>query len=306
MTIPDFQSVMLPLLQLAGDKSEHSVRDAYDHISKAFGLNEEERRAPIASGQQPIIENRVGWARTYMTKAGLLQSTRRGYFQIGELGLQVLAQNPPRIDSAFLRQYPAFVEFQQIKKGAVAGVEQQLGEPAIDDSRTPQELLEFGYLRLRNDLANELLDAIKQSPPAFFERLVVELLLRMGYGGSRKDAGKAIGRSGDGGIDGIIQEDKLGLDAIYVQAKRWQGSVGSREIRDFVGSLVGHNANKGVFITTSSFTREAVDYTSTIQHHVKLVDGEQLAQFMIDHGVGVHTVDTYEVKRIDTDYFTET
>ena len=305
MAIPDYQTIMLPLLRLAEDKQEHSIREAYDSIANLFQLSEGERRQPLPSRQQPIIENRVGWARTYLAKAGLLESTRRAHFRITELGLEVLSQNPPGIDVQFLRQFPAFVEFTKIRKDGDGGREPQAEEEGTDSSRTPQELLEYGYQRIRSDLAQELLSQVKQASPQFFERLVVELLLRMGYGGSRRDAGEAIGRSGDGGIDGIIKEDRLGLDVIYIQAKRWEGVVGSKEVRNFVGSLVGQKANKGVFITTSGFSRDALDYVTTIGHKVILIDGETLAQLLIDSDVGVSGVISYEVKKIDTDYFAE-
>jgi len=298
MAIPDYQAIMLPLLKLAQDKQEHAIRDAHGHIAQLFGLTEDERRELLPSGQQPIIENRVGWAKTYMTKAGLFESTRRGHFRITDLGMEVLSQNPPSIDLNFLRQFPSFIEFTRVRKDSDE-------EEDAASSRTPQELLEYGYQRIRKDLAQEIRDLVKGCSPRFFERLVVKLLLKMGYGGSRIDAGEAIGRTNDGGIDGIIKEDKLGLDVIYIQAKRWEGNVGSGEIRNFVGSLVGQNANKGVFITTSDFSRDAQEYAKTIGHNVILVDGQMLADLMIDHDVGVSTVDSYEVKKVDTDYFLE-
>ena len=303
MAIPDYQSIMLPLLKLAGDKQEHSIREAIDHISDLFGLTEGESRELLPSGQQPIIDNRVGWASTYLKKAGLLESPRRSMFTITTLGAQVLEKNPPELNIRFLDQFPQFVEFRKLRKED--DDEQLERELTEDSSRTPQELLEDGYQKIRQDLAQELLSLLKQASPRFFERLVVELLVKMGYGGSRKDAGEAVGQSGDGGIDGIINEDKLGLDVIYIQAKRWEAAVGSKEVRDFVGSLVGQKATKGIFITTSRFTRETVDYVRTIGHKVILIDGDRLAQFMIDYDVGVSKVSSYDVKKIDADYFTE-
>ena len=303
MTIPDYQSIMLPLLKLAGDKQEHSIREGIDHISDLFSLTEEEMKELLPSGQQSIIDNRVGWARTYLKKAGLLESPRRSYFTITTLGAQVLEKNPPEINVNFLDQFPQFVEFRKLRREED---DKQLDRDFTENSsRTPQELLEYGYQKIRKDLAQELLTVVKQASPQFFERLVVELLVTMGYGGSRKDAGKAIGQSGDGGIDGIINEDKLGLDVIYIQAKRWEAAVGSKEVRDFVGSLVGQKANKGILITTSRFTRDTVDYVRTIGHKVILIDGDTLAQLMIDHDVGVSRVSSYDLKKIDTDYFTE-
>jgi restriction system protein len=300
MPIPDYQSIMLPLLKFAGDKKEHSIREAIEHIANIFNLSEEERREVLPSGQQYIIDNRVSWARTFLKKAGLLESTKRSYFKITDLGLEVLQKNPIEINVKFLEQFPQFIEFRNLRK--------EKGEEEKEEenlTQTPQELLEYGYQRIKKDLASELLNLVKKSSPRFFEKLVVELLIKMGYGGSLKDAGKAIGQSGDGGIDGIIKEDKLGLDIIYIQAKRWENVVGSKEVRNFVGSLAGQKANKGVFITTSSFTRDALDYVKTIPHKVILIDGETLAQLMIENDVGVSKVISYDIKKIDSDYFEE-
>lgn len=305
MAIPGFQDVMLPLLRLAGDRQEHSIRETYDAIANLFQLSDEGRRQPLPSRRQPIFENRVGWARTYLTKAGLLESTRRAHFKITPLGLEVLSQDRPAIDVQFLKQFPAFVEFTKIRKDGDDERDQQADVEGTDPSRTPQELLEYGYQRIRHDLIQEVLSHAKQCSPTFFERLVVDVLLKMGYGGSRKDAGEAIGRSGDGGIDGYINEDRLGLDVIYIQAKRWEANVGSGEIRNFVGGLVGRNTNKGVFITTSGFTNDAREYAEKVGHNIILIDGEMLAQLMIDHDVGVSTVERYDLKKIDNDYFFE-
>jgi restriction system protein len=300
MAIPDYQSIMLPLLKMAGDRAEHSAREAYTHIADCFGLTEDEKRQTFPNGRQPVIENRVGWARTYLAKAGLLESTRRGYFRITESGTKLLGQDLPRIDLATLRQFPSFVEFQgRRNEGEQAAADEE------EISRTPQELLELGYEKINRDLEQEVLSEVRQCAPAFFEALVIDLLLSMGYGGSLRDAGEAIGRTGDGGIDGIIKEDRLGLDAIYVQAKRWQANVGAQEIRNFVGSLVGRNATKGVFITSSGFTRDALEYVKTIAHKVVLIDGESLARLMIEHDIGVSPVETFKVKKVDRDYFAE-
>src|SRR3989338_7824742 len=249
MANPDYQSIMLPLLKFAGDKKEHSIRDAIEYIAKLFKLTEWDRKELLPSGQSDIIGNRTGWARTYLKKAGLLETPKRGHFRITNLGLEVLQKNPSEINVKFLGQFPQFIEFRSIRKEKDSHEEPE--EIGLNSSQTPQELLEYGYQKITNDLAQEILGLVKQCSPRFFEKLVVELLLKMGYGGSLKDAGKAVGESGDGGIDGIIKEDKLGLDVIYIQAKRWENVVGSGEIRNFVGSLVGQKANKGVFITTS-------------------------------------------------------
>ncbi|MFQ3590399.1 MAG: restriction endonuclease [Chloracidobacterium sp.] len=300
MPIPDYQAIMLPLLRFAGDGIEHSLRDAIESLAAEFKLSDGERRELLPSGQQEVFANRVGWARTYMKKAGLLRATRRGFFQITERGQAALAQKPARIDSRFLNQYQEFRAFRALRKLPTNG------EPEDDEqTRTPEEALERAYQSLRTDLAADLLTQIKQNPPALFERLVVELLVKMGYGGSRKDAGRAIGKSGDEGIDGIIKEDKLGLDVIYIQAKRWEHTVGRPEIQKFAGALQGQRARKGIFITTSDFSRDAHDYASRIDSKIVLIDGEQLAQMLIDHNVGVAVIANYEIKRVDLDYLTE-
>ncbi len=301
MTIPDYQSIMLPLLKFAEDNQEHTIREAVEHIADSFKLTEQDRKEVLPSGSQYIIDNRVGWARTYLKKAGLLESPKRSYFKITSLGLDVLKKNPSEINVKFLEQFPLFIEFRNTKKEK----EEEEHEVESGSTQTPQELLEYGYQKIKKDLSQELLGFVKQSSPRFFERLVVELLLSMGYGGSRKDAGQAIGQSGDGGIDGIIKEDKLGLDVIYLQAKRWEGVVGSKEIRNFVGSLVGQKANRGVFITTSGFTKDALEYVKTITHKVILIDGEMLTQLMIENNIGVSKVISYDIKKIDSDYFVE-
>lgn len=292
---------MLPLLRFAGDGTEHSLRDAIEALASEFKLSDEERRELLPSGQQEVFANRVGWARTYMKKAGLLRTTRRGFFQITDRGQSVLAQRPAQIDCKFLDQYPEFRDFRVLRKQPTTNGETH----EEDQTRTPEEALERAYQNLRADLAAELLSQIKQSPPALFERLVVELLVKMGYGGTRKDAGRAIGKSGDEGIDGIIKEDRLGLDIIYIQAKRWDNTVGRPEIQKFAGALQGQRARKGIFITTSDFSQEAHDYASRIDSKIVLIDGEELAQMLIDHNVGVAPVANYEVKRVDSDYFTE-
>ena len=235
MAIPDYQSIMLPLLKLAGDRKEHSLREVIEALADEFKLTDEERKELLPSGRQATFDNRVGWARTYMKKAGLLESTKRGYFQITERGLDVLEQNPLQIDNAFLRQFPEFIEFQTPR-------DKKRIEQDISDTQTPGEEIEAAYQGVRQELATELLQTIKSCSPAFFERLVIDLLVKMGYGGTRKDAGQAIGGSGDGGIDGIIKEDRLGLDIVYIQAKRWDGPVGRPEIQKFVGALQGHRA----------------------------------------------------------------
>lgn len=301
MPIPDYQSIMLPLLRFASDEKEHSLREAIEGLSGEFGLTDDEKKELLPSGQQPTFDSRVAWARTYMTKAALLESPRRGYFRITQRGRDVLSKNPTQINVKFLEQFPEFIEFRAKRNEP----KEEAHVSETENLQTPGELLESAYQKLREDLAAELLKTVKECSPSFFERLVVDVLVKMGYGGSRKEAGKAIGRSGDEGIDGIINEDRLGLDVIYIQAKRWQAPIGRPEIQKFVGALQGHRANKGIFITTSSFTREAEDYVAKINSKIVLIDGEQLSQLMIDHNVGVTPVTSYETKKIDSDYFIE-
>jgi len=301
MAIPDYQTIMLPLLRLAGSQREYIFRETVDALANEFNLTNEERRELLPSGQQEIFSNRVGWARTYLKKAGLLESPRRGYLRITQRGLDVLAQNPPKIDAAFLDQFKEFQEFRALKREKTILKEKN----EIETEMTPEEALESAYQNLKNDLASDLLQQIKESPPSLFEKIVVELLVRMGYGGSRKDAGKAIGKSGDEGIDGIIKEDRLGLDIIYIQAKRWENTVGRPEIQKFAGALQGQRAKKGIFITTANFSRDAYEYASRIDSKVVLINGEQLTQYMIDNNIGVTPISNYELKRIDSDYFNE-
>ncbi|EHB50690.1 restriction endonuclease [Paenibacillus lactis] len=302
MTIPDFQSIMLPFLISVADRSEHKHSETIQKLAKFFGLSDEELRELLPSGRQAVFTNRVGWARTYLMKAGLIEYTRRGYCRITARGLTVINENPKGINISYLKRFPEFSNFHNTgsKEDQSPTSKENVTE---NENRTPEENLEYSYLKLREELAHELLTRLKNGTPQFFERVVVELLVKMGYGGSIADAGKAIGRSGDGGIDGMIKEDRLGLDIIYIQAKRWEGSVGRPEIQKFVGALQGNRARKGVFITTSSYTKEAREYVTHIDSKVALIDGEQMAQYMIDHNLGVTTIAIYEEKRIDSDFF---
>jgi restriction system protein len=302
VAIPDYQTVMLPLLGFLKDGKEHNLAEVVDSLGDEFDLSTEERQQLLASEQQTVIRNRAGWARTYLKKAGLIASTRRGYFRITERGQSVLASQPERIDVKYLEQFPEFVAFQQLRH-------ERSGEAPVPVSTasdaTPEEALDAAYARLRLDLEAELLERVKSASPAFFERLVVELLVRMGYGGTLRDAGQAVGKSGDGGIDGIIKEDRLGLDVIYIQAKRWDSTVGRPDIQKFAGALQGHRARKGVFITTSSFSADALEFASRIDSKIVLIHGAALAKHMIDQNVGVSVSRSYEVKKIDSDYFSE-
>ena len=299
--IPDYQSIMLPLLKYAGDKNEHHIRDAIEQLANEFGLTEEESKEVVPSGQQLTFDNRVSWAKTYLKKAGLVESTRRGYFRITERGVNVLEDRPDKINMKYLERYPEFTEFRNSSKS----VSEESGDVQEYEESTPEELMGIGHRKLQNDLAYELLDNIKRCSPSFFERLVIDLLVKIGYGGSREDAGKAIGKSGDEGIDGIIKEDKLGLDIIYVQAKKWENPVSRPEIQKFAGALQGQRAKKGIFITTSAFSKNAIEYTSVIDSKIILIDGEQLAKLMIENGVGVSKITSYDIKKIDSDYFME-
>jgi len=304
--IPDYQSLMLPLLKIVSDGAQHKYRDLIEQLAEEFQLSDDDRKELLASGNQAIFDNRVGWAKTYLKKAGLLDSPMRATFSISDLGRQVLATNPERIDSKYLKQFPSFLEFINTSK-----TDNDLDEENVatnsSSNQTPEESLDKAYQRIRTSLASELLNRVVELSPAFFERLVVELLVKMGYGGSIKDAGKAIGRSGDEGIDGTIKEDKLGLDIIYIQAKRWKPGniVGRPELQKFVGALAGQGAKKGIFITTSNFTKEALEYTPRNETKIVLIDGERLTQLMIDYNLGCTTQQNYEVKKLDSDYFDE-
>jgi restriction system protein len=312
MSIPDYQSLMLPLLEVLADGREHAVGEIRETVAARIGLPPAEREALLPSGKQPVFDNRIGWAKTYLDKAGLVRSIRRGVYRLTGRGASVVASHPKRVDVAFLMQFPEFEDFRRkgdedtIEPGAPARAGAAPSETAPATTvATPQELLETAYNQLRGAAEAELLAAVKAASFRFFERLVVDLLVRMGYGGSLKDAGKAIGRSGDDGLDGVIKEDHLGLDAIYVQAKRWERTVGRPEVQAFTGSLEGVRGRKGVFITTSTFSSEAREYVSRIEKKIVLVDGRQLAALMLDFGIGVTPVSTYEVKRVDGDYFSD-
>lgn len=282
---------------------EHSLGQAEEALAVHFKVTPAEQAELLPSGQQRIFRNRIGWARTYLKKAVLIESPRRGIFNITERGKNVLKSNPGRIDGKFLEQFPEFIEFRELSK---SDSDPTASVDVTPPKTTPEEAIEGAYQGLRGQLAQELLLRILACSPAFFEQLVVELLVKMGYGGSRRDAGERIGQTGDGGIDGIIKEDRLGLDTIFIQAKRWQGSVGRPEIQKFVGALQGQRARKGVFITTSTYTAEAVDYASRIDTKVVLIDGKHLADLMIDFDVGVTPAATYIVKKADSDYFEDT
>jgi restriction system protein len=298
VAIPDYQAVMLPILQTVADGQDHLMRDVTRLVADYFHLSIEERGRLLPSGQQTIISNRVAWAKTHMKMAGLLDNPARGYIRISSLGKQVLDKKPARVDVKFLKQFPSYVDF--VNKS------QPAEQATAEQPTTPKELINSAYKTLRSALAKEVLDKVRTASPQFFEEIVVRLLVAMGYGGSLADAGQRIGRTGDGGVDGIIKEDKLGLDVVCIQAKRWKGTVGRPEVQGFVGSMEMYRARKGVLITASSFSSDAQEYVNRIESKkVVLIDGEMLAELMIDHDIGVAVAETYVVKRVDFDFFNE-
>lgn len=301
MTVPDFQSLMLPLLRFAGDGAEHSLAESREHLATEFQLSEADRSELLPSGRQGKFANRVAWAKVYLQQAGLLDSSRRAHFTLSPRGKEVLASPPAKIDIKFLEQFPEFLAFRAPKVGS----EEKPVESGESEPDTPEEALESAHRKLRAGLAADLLSRVKAASPKFFERLVVELLLKMGYGGAREGAGEVVGKSGDEGIDGVITEDRLGLDIVYVQAKKWEGSVGRPEIQKFVGALHGKRARKGVFISTGSFSSDATAYVTNIDPKVVLIDGKRLTELMIDFDVGVSPVSSYHIKRVDSDFFEE-
>lgn len=302
MAVPKYNELMLPLLKYAGDGEVHHVQDAGVAVGDYMGLTGDQLSEMLDSGKMTKFYNRIHWAKTYLTKAGLLESAGRGLFRITKRGFQVLEENPTEIDNKYLKQFSEFVEFQ---KPSANSTQDKIVEEDIETEQTPEELMQTTHRKLRAGLADDLLETVLSVSPAFFEKLVVDLLLAMGYG-SALDSGERIGRSGDGGIDGVIREDKLGLDMIYIQAKRWakDNGVGRPDVQAFAGSLMGVGASKGVFITTSYFTEQAMQYAESVNNlKVILLDGQQLATLMIEHNVGVSVRETFVVKQIDENYF---
>lgn len=304
MAIPDYETAMLPILQLLRDETEWHIRNVIDQLAQKLGLSDEERKRMLPSGNDVIFDNRVRWARLYLLKAGLIESPKRGFIKISNRGLSVLAQNPNKIDIDFLWQYPELRKWKESPPKDKTEVLSDTAKTIVE--QTPEEALEYGYQQIRQNLVQQLLEIVKNVSPKFFEKLVVELIVKMGYGGSIRDAGEVLGRTGDGGIDGVIKEDRLGLDKIYIQAKRWTDApVGTAELRNFVGALQEKKANKGIFITTSRFVRNTQEYIDKVGGNIVLIDGERLAQLMVDYGVGVSPVANYEVQRVDSDFFVE-
>jgi restriction system protein len=309
--IPDYQSLMLPLLKIAGDGAEHRISDVITLLGVQLKLSDAELSEMLPSGKQTIFSSRVHWAKTYMAQSKLLEITRRAHFRITERGREVLAENPGKIDLQLLERFPEFRDFRtrsrEAQKMPATGTVAPLEVEATTKLATPDEVLRTTIADLDAVLASELLDRILAAPPAFFENLIVDLLLKMGYGGSREDAGRAIGKSGDGGIDGVIDQDPLGLDRVYLQAKRYKpdAAVSEPEIRAFSGSLGAEKANKGVFVTTSYFTKPALEFAERHPFKMVLIDGNQLTGLMMRHNVGVRIAETLHVKKVDEDFFGE-
>ncbi len=305
MAIPNYQTLMLPLLKILGDGQVHHTRDIIQRLADELSLSEEERTKRFSSGKQAVFNNRVGWARTYLKKAGLIESPARGVMNISERGRNTLAQNIQVLDNAYLKQYPEFLEYINYSSSdevaPAQGIEQ--GEVSND---TPMDAMEQAHQQLTSGLVAEVLDTVKQVSPEYFETIVVQVMLAMGYGGWSEDSGKTTQYSADGGIDGVINEDPLGLETIYLQAKRYtEGTIGRPTVQSFAGALDMKRAKKGVFITTSKFSREALEFVSLIEKKIVLIDGQRLADLMIKHNLGVTVKDTYQIKTLDTDFFSE-
>jgi restriction system protein len=304
MAVPDYQSLMLPVLS-ASSHGEVRIGDVINRVADQLELTPKDRAILLPSGRQRLIENRVHWARFFLSKAGLIESTRRGYHKITARGQQVLNTKPARIDNKFLNQFEEFRQFRE-KSAQVAALDTPAIEPTLpSQTETPDEIMRVAHKQIEASLAQDILDRIRAAPPDFFERLIVSLLLSMGYGGSAADAGRALGRSGDDGVDGVIDQDALGLDRVYVQAKRYAGgnNIGSGAIRDFFGSLDRHKAAKGLFVTTSTFSSSAKETAEFLSKRIVLIDGDQLTTLMIRHNVGCRVEDTLHIKRIDEDFF---
>ena len=301
MTVPSYQDFMLPTLKLIADNCEHKSRDIVEEAADMLGLTEEDRQEKLPSQTQATYYNRAMWARTYLKKAGLLEYSERGVIKITQRGTDLLNTNPDKITKNTLLQYDEFKEFQ-----STVNIEQNNSDnDSSEEQKTPDELIAQAKSILTSHLETDLLSKIAKNSPTFFEELVAKLLLAMGYGGSENDILQNRGKSGDEGIDGIIKQDVLGLDKIYIQAKRWSGNVSRPEVQKFVGAVHGQNANRGVFITTSAFTNEAREYANNINSNIILVDGKMLAKLMIEYNVGVQIKDTIQIKKIDEDFFIE-
>jgi restriction system protein len=309
MTIPDYQTLMRPVLEFAAE-DEASVQACIAALADKLALTEDERGELLPSGRQTVFANRVHWAKTYLSQAGVLEITRRGYFRATPRGLEFLAGHPDRVDNELLMQFPEFLAFRKRSRSRTDRPEHVADVYALDDlvpSATPEERIEAAYGEITNELRAALLDRVTKGTPLFFEKVVVDLLTSMGYGGSRPDAGRRVGKTADGGIDGVINEDPLGLDIVYLQAKRYApgNTVGVDKVREFAGSLVERGAAKGVFVTTSQFASAATTYAERIPQRLILIDGEELTRLMVQYGVGVRVERRIEFCKLDLDYFEE-
>ena len=309
MAVPDYQTLMLPLLQHAAEKGgETHIGALVDEIANEMKLTTEDMAALIPSGGQTLILNRLHWAKSYMQRAGVIESTRHGYFRVTPRGVELLSEGLARIDNSILSRFSEFVEWR--RRSATSSPRESATGRSVEvelEESSPEDQISAGYRKIQEALAADLIDRVRSAPPVFFERLIVDLLVAMGYGGGRAEAGKALGRSGDGGVDGVINEDALGLDVVYVQAKRYAAgnSVPVSAVRDFIGSLEGFRASKGVFVTTSSFPSSAIEFAQKVSKRVVLIDGNDLARFMIKYKIGVRSKDTYEINVMDEEYFSE-
>lgn len=303
MTIPDYETLMLPVLKLFSSGAKN-VSECLPAVKREFGITDQEAEELLPSGWVTVLQSRTHWARTYLSKAGLLESPKRNLHVITDLGRQVLAQNPQRIDNAFLDQFGSFAEWRNAAN-ATTGSEETVTPAKIDDSQTPEDAIEAADRLLKSALRDELLALLLDLSPQRFERVILDLLAAMGFGGGNLANGHMTKTTGDGGIDGIIHEDALGLDAVYVQAKRYapDNKVSRPDIQRFVGSLTGEGATKGVFVTTSDFSKEAQDFVTRVQHRIVLINGQRFADLMLKHGVGVRVRATYTIQTVDEDYF---
>lgn len=310
MAVPDFQSLMLPVLKAVGESGPISAPDVRARVAEQLGLAASDLAELLPSGRQSTFSNRIAWANIFMQRAGLIKVVRRGIYELTAEGASVLGNNPSRIDMKFLESFPSYVEW---RKRSLRPEDEDVGGsgpvdgPQITVSTNPEEQIEQSHKELTATVEADLLDRLRAVTPAQFEQIIVDLLVAMGYGGGRSEMAKAVGRSGDNGVDGVVREDKLGLDVVYMQAKRYSPTnpVGAGEVRDFIGALEGHRASKGVFVTTSTFPQSAHDYVARVSKRVVLIEGEELAALMVAHGVGVRVKTVYEVKELDDDYFSE-
>lgn len=306
MSVPEFQDFILPALIALKDGKIKNKHEISDLVADFMNISMEDRQELVPSGVKPRYYDRTSWALYYLYRANLIDRPQHAKYLINDLGRKILSNPPKKIDKKYLMQFPEFVKFAMGNKESNANHAEKVEDKInIISNVTPEDEIYSIYKEINNKLSDDLLDLVKSVAPSFFEQLVIDLLLKMGYGGSKAEAAKAVGKSGDGGIDGIINEDRLGLDKIYVQAKRWEGTVGRPIVQAFVGSLAGLHAKKGIFITTSDFTKDARDYIQKVEHQVSLIDGDKLVSLMIEHNLGINVAYTYDIKKIDRDYFPE-